>query len=162
MFAQKDILIFIHILALAIAFGGSIFNLFILPLIIEEKSNQNNKIHVAVRTINLFLPINFGMLIIIVATGILLLFSLSEKISNISSPLYLNLFFLKILLVTIIFSIAAYQTLCLRFKIVTMDIDKIKDETPPKPFRVMRTSSIINLILITIVVFLGITMSNLT
>ena len=161
MFAQKDILIFIHILALAVALGGSVFNVFILPLIIEEKSNQNNKIQIAVRTINLFLPINFGMLIIIVSTGILLLYSQSGKISNVSSPLYLNVFFIKILLVTIIFSIAAYQTLCLRFKIVTMNIDKIKGENPPKQFRLMKTCSIINIILITIVILLGITMSNL-
>ncbi|HJN01841.1 MAG: hypothetical protein QF907_07865 [Nitrospinota bacterium] len=162
MFAQKDILLFIHILTLATAFGGSIFQIFVLPAILRKRSGQKNTTQITVSTISTFSPISFGLLSIIVFTGMLLLFSLIKKTSNIASPLYLNIFFIKILLVTVIFSIAAFQTFCLRFKIVNMDIDKIKGENPPKPFRVMRTCSIINIILITIVIFLGISMSNMT
>lgn len=161
MFEQKNILIFIHLLALVATLGGSVFEVFILPSILREKSNQKNIIQITTRTISLFSPINFGMLAVIVSTGILLFFSLYEKISNISSPLYLNVFFIKILLVTVIFSIAAYQTFHLRFRIVIMNIDKIKGENPPKPFRIMRTCSIINIVLITIVILLGIIMSGL-
>tara|TARA_B100001964_G_C14259762_1_gene614668 strand:- start:282 stop:770 length:489 start_codon:yes stop_codon:yes gene_type:complete len=159
--AQKDVLIFIHILALTVALGGSVFQVFILPLIAREKSNQKNKIQIIARSISLFSPISFGMLSIVVFTGILLLFSLTKDISNISSSFYLNVFSVKIVLVTAIFSIAAFQTFNLRFKIVFMDINKINEENPPKQFRFMRTCSIINIILTTIVVLLGITMSNL-
>ncbi len=162
MFAQKDILIFIHILALAIVLGGSIFEVFILPPILKKKTDKTNKIQTIARAISLFSPINFGVLAVMVFTGALLLFSLNEKISNISSPLYLNVFFIKILLVSVIFSIAAYQTFHLRFRIVTMNVDKISGENLPKPFRIMRTCSIINIILITIVILLGVSMSNLT
>lgn len=162
MFGQKDILIFIHIMALVIAFGGSIFQVFVLPSILRKRSDQKNATQITANTISLFSPISFGMLSVVVFSGMLLLFSLINKTSNISSPLYLNIFFIKILLVTAIFSIAAFQTFCLRFKIVCMDINKIKGENPPKQFRFMRTCSIINIILITIVIFLGITMSNLT
>ena len=161
MFTQKDVLIFIHILALAVAFGGSVFQVFILPSIVREKSNQKNKIQIIVRSISLFSPISFGMLSVVVFTGILLLFSLTKDISNISSSLYLNVFSVKIMLVTAIFSIAAFQTFNLRFKIVCMDINKINEEKPPKQFRVMRTCSKINIILTTIVILLGITMSNI-
>ena len=161
MFAQKDVLIFIHILALAVAFGGSVFQVFILPSIVREKSNQKNKIQIIARSISLFSPVSFGMLSIVVFTGMLLLFSLTKDISNISSPFYLNVFSVKIILVTAIFSIAAFQTFNLRFKIVCMDTDKLNEENPPKQFRVMRTCSIINIILTTIVILLGITMSNI-
>ena len=162
MFEQKNFLIFIHLLALVVVLGGSIFQVFMLPLILREKSDKKNEFQIIARAISLFSPINFGMLAVNVFTGVLLLFNLYEKISNISSPLYLNVFFVKILLVTVIFSIAAYQTFHLRFKIVTMNIDKIDGENTPKHFRIMQNCSIINILLTTVVILLGITMSSLT
>lgn len=161
MFEQTNILIFFHLIALIVAFGGSFFEVFILPSILKGKIDPKDRITIISRSINLFTPINFGMLAIIVFTGVILIFSLYEKISNISSPLYLNVFFVKILLVTIIFSIAAFQTFHLRFKIVHMNADKIKGENLPKPFGIMQTCSKINIILIAIVILLGTTMSSL-
>ena len=161
MFEQLHILVFFHTLALVVALGGSIFMIFFLPAILQGKSISEDKIPIMVRAINLFVPVNFGMLAVIVITGVLLLFSLYEKISDISSPLYLNVFLVKIVLVCIVFSIATYQTFPLRFKIVSMKMDKISAENLPKPFQIMRTCSIVNMILISIVILLGITMSRL-
>ena len=161
MFDQKSILIFFHLLALTVALGGSIFHMFFLPIILKGKPNQKSDISLVVRAISLFPPINFGMLVVVVSSGVLLTFNLYNKISNISSTLYLNVFSVKIFLIIIIFSIAAFQTFHLRFKISMMDASKIDGENLPKPFQVMQICSIINITLTTIVILLGIIMSGL-
>ena len=150
-------------LTLAVIYGGSIFEVFILPSILQEKKmDTKNRVQLIIRTINIFSPIKFVVFAAIVFTGVFLLFSLHERISNISSSLYLNVFFIKILLVIIMFPIAAYQTFYLRFKILSINSDNIKDENLSKSFRIMKTCSLINIILVTIVFFLGIIMGNLT
>ncbi len=142
--------------------GGSIFEVFILPSILKGiKKDPRDRIQSKIRSVNLYTPINFVMLIAIIFTGIFLLFSLYERVSNIASPLYLNVFFIKIILVSIIFAIATFQTFYLRFKIAILNVEKIKDENLPNSFHIMQTCSKINIILITVALFLGITMSGL-
>lgn len=163
MFEQKTVLVFIHLLSFAILLGAPIFEVFILPSVLREKSmNPKDRIQLIIRSINLSSPISFVMLVAIIFTGIFLIFDLYEKISHISSPLYLNVFFIKIMLLVIIFPIAAYQNFYLRFKIGALNIEKIKGENLPRPFRLMQTCYKINFILIIIVLFLGVAMSNLT
>ena len=108
----NNIIIFIHLMAAAIAIGSMVFSVILLLPSIEKVSAQqeSEEFSTPYKSVELLAPTVFTCLLILIGTGVYYL--LENYTGQVGlKPGYYNLFGLKLICVVVAFFLSTYQTL---------------------------------------------------
>ncbi|MEE9257933.1 MAG: hypothetical protein V3U37_00195 [Nitrospinaceae bacterium] len=154
---HNSIIILIHLMAAAVAIGGSAFCLLLFLPAMEKLPPQNTpeEHSVAYKTMEILSPTVFACLLILIGSGVYYLLSNYTAQYGFEGN-YFNLFGIKMLFAAAAFILSIYQAFFLRARISDLDLKPEARELVPATLRKMRTLTGINLGLITIALFLGI------
>ena len=117
----NNIIIFIHLIAAAIAIGSMVFSIILLLPSTDKVPAQQEleEFSIPYKTVELLAPTVFTCLLILIGTGI---YYLLENYTGQMAlkPGYYNLFGLKLICVVVAFFLSIYQTFNLRARIANL------------------------------------------
>jgi high-affinity nickel permease len=130
---ENKILIFIHLLAVAVSVGSSAYCLYLfLPAMADPRSNKapdENSLHY--KALDILAPTVFTCLLVLIASGIFYLMENYTDQVNLK-PGYYNLFGIKMVSAIIAFFLSAWQTFGLRSRIANLDLRPENRELVPE------------------------------
>ena len=154
---HNTIVIFIHLMAAAIAVGGLVVGLLLLLPALEKRPAPNapEEHTAAYITLEVLMPTVFACMLALVGSGVYYLFSNYTSQYGLDGG-YFNLFGIKMVFVAGAFFLSAYQTFGLRSRITNLDLSPENRTQVPATIKKLRSLSRITLALISIALFLGI------
>ena len=158
---QNSLLIFIHLIAVAIAIGSTFFSIFILlpELRKSESLNQPIEDSLELKIMDRLAPTVLGCVFALIITGVyFLLINYTNQVNL--RPGYFNIFGLKILFVIVALGLSVYQTFSLRPRILDLDLRPENKKRLPDTLGFMQTLSQLNLWIISFASFFGIFLSR--
>ena len=153
----NNIIIFIHLIAAAIAIGSMVFSIILLLPSADKVPAQQEleEFSIPYKTVELLAPTVFTCLLILIGTGI---YYLLENYTGQMAlkPGYYNLFGLKLICVVVAFFLSIYQTFNLRARIANLDLSPENRKIVPKTIQQIKKTTIPVLITFSLALFFGI------
>ena len=153
----NNIIIFIHLMAAAIAIGSMVFSVILLLPSIEKVSAQqeSEEFSTPYKSAEILAPTVFTCLLILIGTGVYYL--LENYTGQVGlKPGYYNLFGLKLICVVVAFFLSTYQTFNLRPRIANLDLSPENRKFIPKTIQQIKKTTTLILIAFSLAVFFGI------
>ena len=153
----NNIIIFIHLMAAAIAIGSMVFAVVLfLPLMEKLPEQKGPEEHfIPYKSVELLAPTVFACLLALIGTGIYyLLENYTEQVGL--KPGYYDLFGLKLICVVVAFFLSIYQTFNLRARIADLDLSPENRKFIPKTIQQIKKTTTLILIAFSLAVFFGI------
>ena len=153
----NNIIIFIHLMAAAIAIGSMVFSVILLLPSIEKVSTQQKLVEFSTtyKSVELLTPTVFTCLLILIGTGVYYL--LENYTGQVGlKPGYYNLFGLKLTCVVVAFFLSIYQTFNLRARIANLDLSPENRKIVPETIQQIKKTTILVLIVFSLAVFFGV------
>ena len=153
----NNIIIFIHLMAAAIAIGSMVFAVVLLLPSIEKLPEQKGpeEHFIPYKSVELLAPTVFACLLALIGTGIYYLFeNYTEQVGL--KPGYYDLFGLKLICVVVAFFLSIYQTFNLRARIADLDLSPENRKLIPKTIQQIKKTTTLILIAFSLAVFFGI------
>ena len=153
----NNIIIFVHLMAAAIAIGSMVFSVILLLPSIEKVSAQQESVEFSTpyKSVELLTPTVFTCLLILIGTGVYYL--LENYTGQVGlKPGYYNLFGLKLICVVVAFFLSTYQTFNLRPRIANLDLSPENRKIVPETIQQIKKTTILALIVFSLAVFFGI------
>ena len=153
----NNIIIFIHLIAAAIAIGSMVFSIILLLPSTDKVPAQQEleEFSIPYKTVELLAPTVFTCLLILIGTGIYyLLENYTEQMAL--KPGYYNLFGLKLICVVVAFFLSIYQTFNLRARIANLDLSPENRKIVPKTIQQIKKTTIPVLVTFSLALFFGI------
>ena len=153
----NNIIIFIHLMAAAIAIGSMVFSVILLLPSIEKVSTQQKSVEFSTtyKSVELLTPTVFTCLLILIGTGVYYLLENYTGQMALKSGYY-NLFGLKLICVVIAFFLSVYQTFNLRARIANLDLSPENRKIVPKTIQQIKKTTIPVLVTFSLALFFGI------
>ncbi len=153
----NNILIFIHLMAAAIAVGSLAYCLlFFLPVMEKLPEHKMPEEHSApYKALEVLGPTVLAAVLILIGTGIYYLLANYTRQVDLA-PGYYNLFGVKMVFVIIALFLSIYQTFTLRARIANLDLSPENRKLVPATLKKMKTLGQMILATLTGAVFLGI------
>ncbi len=148
-------LIFIHVLAAAVALGSLAFCVLLLLPALETPSDVEIEKSARYKTLSLLAPTVFACLLALIVSGMMYLSDAYTEQVNLRSGYY-NLFGAKMFVVAGAFFLSLYQTFNLRGKILNLDLRPENREGLPAALDKMASVGRLILGLIAVAIFLGV------
>ena len=154
---ENIIIIFIHLMAAAVALGSLVYCLmFFLPALAKGPSAKNpveqSADYKALETLS---PTVFVALLTLIGSGLYFLLANYSDSKDYAEGYY-NLFGVKMVLVAVAFFISIYQTFTLKNQISNLDINPENRNNVPAVLEKIKTMSRVSLGVISVATFLGI------
>ena len=153
----NNIIIFIHLMAAAIAIGSMVFSVILLLPSIEKVSTQQKSVEFSTtyKSVELLTPTVFTCLLILIGTGVYYLLENYTGQMGLK-PGYYNLFGLKLICVVVAFFLSIYQTFNLRPRIANLDLSPENRKIVPETIQQIKNTTFLALIVFSLAVFFGI------
>jgi len=158
----NNIIIFIHLMAAAIAVGAMVFAVFLLLPALEKLPKRDGPEEYSVfhKSFDLLSPTVFTCLLVLIGTGIY--FLLENYTAQMElKPGYYNLFGFKMILVIAAFFLSIHQTFSLRNRIANLDLSPENRKQVPETLQKMKTIAQLILAAFSAAIFLGIWLTRL-
>ena len=152
---QNNIIIFIHLMAAAIAIGASIYSLLIYLPTAEKDQKGRDENSPSYKILDMLAPTVFACLLILVGSGVYFLLVNYTSQTGLKSGYY-NLFGIKMLFAIAVFFLSMYLAFSLRVQISDLDLNPKNKKLVPATLKKMISLSRMTLALMTITLFLGI------
>ncbi len=151
------IIMFVHLMAAAVAVGGSIFGLVLLwPHIFDLKKDDAVDEHSAsYKVIDLLAPTVFTCLLLLIGSGVYYMMENYTEQVNLKEGYY-NILGIKLIFVVVAFLLSLYQTFGLRSKIAHLDLRPENREQVRPTLEKMKYFGAITLGAVVAAVFMGI------
>jgi uncharacterized membrane protein len=155
------IIMFVHLMAAAVAAGSSIFGLVLLwPRIFDAKKDETLDEHSApYKVIDLLAPTVFTCLLLLIGSGVYYMMENYTEQVNLKEGYY-NILGIKLIFVVIAFLLSLYQTFGLRSNIAHLDLRPENREWVRPTLEKMKYFGGITLGAIVFAVFMGIYMAR--
>ncbi len=153
LFMENKILIFIHLMAVAVGVGSSAFCLFLLLPVQQEKALDENS--PSYKILDILAPTVFTCMLVLVASGIFYLMENYTEQVNLK-PGYYNLFGIKMASAVIAFFLSAYQTFGLRSRVANLDLRPENRKLVPEVLQKMNSLGKLTLGFLVVTMFLGV------
>ena len=153
----NNTIIFIHLMAAAIAIGSMVFAVVLLLPSIEKLPEQEEleEYSISYKSVELLAPTVFVSLLALIGTGVYYL--LENYTAQVElKPGYYDLFGIKLICVVAAFFLSIYQTFNLRARIANLDLSPENRKFVPKVIRQIKTTTIFSLVAFSLAVFFGI------
>ena len=153
----NNIIIFIHLMAAAIAIGSMVFSVMLLLPSIEKLPEQTGpeECSTPYKSVELLAPTVFACLLALIGTGIYYL--LENYTAQMGfKPGYYDLFGLKLICVVVAFFLSIYQTFNLRARITNLDLLPENRKFVPKTVQQIKKTTTPILIAFSLAAFFGI------
>jgi len=150
----NNIIIFIHLMAAAIAIGSMVFSVVLLLPSIEKLPEQKGpeEHFIPYKSVELLAPTVFACLLALIGTGIYyLLENYTEQVGL--KPGYYDLFGLKLICVIVAFFLSIYQTFNLRARIADLDLSPENRKFIPKTIQQIKKTTTLILIAFSLAFF---------
>ena len=153
---QNTVIIFIHLMALAIGIGSLVFAVVLYLPVLDKIQQQNEPAEhsPAFQALEILSPTVFVSLLLLIASGIYYLMENYTRQVDLTSEYY-NLFGVKILFVILSFFLSVYQTFNLRPRIANLDLRPENREQVPATLKKMRGLSFIILASMVLAALIG-------
>ena len=153
----NNIIIFIHLIAAAIAIGSMVFSIILLLPSTDKVPAQQEleEFSIPYKTVELLAPTVFTCLLILIGTGIYYLLENYTGQMALKSGYY-NLFGLKLICVVVAFFLSIYQTFNLRARIANLDLSPENRKIVPKTIQQIKKTTIPVLVTFSLALFFGI------
>ena len=158
----NNIIIFIHLMAAAIAVGSMVFSVVLLLPSMEKLPKQKGlEEHSApYKCMELLAPTVFACLLALVGTGIY--FLLENYTAQVElKPGYYDLFGIKLVCVVVAFFLSIYQTFNLRTRIANLDLSPENRKLVVETIQKMKIITKFTLAVFSLAVFFGIWLAKL-
>lgn len=154
---ENSVLIFIHLMAAAIAVGSLAYCLlFYLPVLEKLPEQKIPEEHSATyKALEVLAPSVLGAVLVLIGTGIYYLLTNYTRQVDLA-PGYYNLFGVKMVFVIITLFLSVYHTFTLRARIANLDLSPENRELVPATMQKMKSLGLMILVTLTVAVFLGI------
>jgi hypothetical protein len=154
---ENNVLIFIHLMAAAIAVGSLAYCLlFYLPVLEKLPEQKIPEEHSATyKALEVLAPSVLGAVLVLIGTGIYYLLTNYTRQVDLA-PGYYNLFGVKMVFVIITLFLSVYHTFTLRARIANLDLSPENRELVPATMQKMKSLGLMILVTLTVAVFLGI------
>ena len=153
----NNIIIFIHLMAAAIAIGSMVFSVLLLLPSIEKipSKKEPEEFSASYKSMEILAPTIFACLLILIGTGVYYL--LENYTGQVGlMPGYYNLFGVKLICVIVAFFLSIYQTFSLRARIANLDLSPENRRIVPKTIQQIKKTTIFILFAFSLAVFFGI------
>lgn len=159
---ENKILMFIHLLAAAVSTGGMAYCLLLfLPAVEKQSGNKAlDENSIRFKALDILAPMVFTGVLILVGTGIIYLMENYTEQVNLK-PGYYNLFGVKLVSVTILFCLSAYQTFTLRSRIANLDLRPENRKWVSQTLQQMTNLGKLILGFLVLTIFLGVCLARL-
>ncbi|MDP7556547.1 MAG: hypothetical protein QF687_01515 [Nitrospinaceae bacterium] len=157
----NNIIIFIHLMAAAIAVGAMVFAVFLLLPAVEKlpKRDGPEEYSVFYKSFDLLSPTVFTCLLVLIGTGIY--FLLENYTAQVElKPGYYDLFGVKLVCVVAAFFLSIYQTFNLRTRIADLDLSPENRKLVPETIEQMKKITKLTLTAFSLALFFGIWMAR--
>ena len=153
----NNIIIFIHLMAAAVAIGSMVFSVILLLPSLEKIPVQHNseEFSIPYKLVEILAPTVFTSLLILIGTGVYYLLENYTGQMGLKSGYY-NLFGMKLICVVVAFFLSLYQTFNLRAGIANLDLSPENRGLVPKTIQQIKKTTILILIVFSLAVFFGI------
>ena len=153
----NNLLIFIHLMAAAIAVGGLAFCLFFLLPAAAKLPEQKIAVEYSIpyRALDMLAPTVLAAVLVLIGTGIYFLLTNYTRQVDLA-PGYYNLFGVKMIFVVLSLFLSVYQTFTLRPQISDLDLSPESRELVPATLQKMKTLNQVSLAALSLSIFLGI------
>ena len=153
----NNIIIFIHLMAVAVAIGSMVFAVLLLLPSIEKlpKQKEPEEYSAPYKSVELLAPTVFTCLLILIGTGVYYL--LENYTGQVGlKPGYYDLFGLKLICVVVAFFLSIYQTFSLRARIADLDLSPENRKFVPKTIQQIKKITTLILLVFSLAVFFGV------
>lgn len=153
----NNIIIFIHLMAAAIAIGSMVFAVVLLLPSLEKIPNQEGleEYSISYKSVERLAPTIFASLLAIIGTGVYYLLENYTAQMELK-PGYYDLFGVKLICVVAAFFLSIYQTFSLQARIANLDLSPEKRKLVPKTIQQIKKTTILILVAFSLAVFFGI------
>jgi uncharacterized membrane protein len=153
---ENNILIFIHLMAAAVAVGSLVFCLLALLPAAEKLPDQKIPVEYSIsyKALDILAPTVMAALLVLIGTGIYFLLTNYTRQVDLA-PGYYNLFGVKMVFVIIALFLSIYQAFTLRPQISDLDLSPESRKIVPSTLKKMKTLSQVTLATLSVAVFLG-------
>jgi uncharacterized membrane protein len=153
---ENNILIFIHLMAAAVAVGSLVFCLLALLPAAEKLPEQKIPVEYSIsyKALDILAPTVMAALLVLIGTGIYFLLTNYTRQVDLA-PGYYNLFGVKMVFVIAALFLSIYQTFTLRPQISDLDLSPENRKLVPATQKKMKTLSQVTLAALSVAVFLG-------
>ncbi len=154
---ENNVLIFIHLMAAAIAVGSLAYCLlFYLPVLEKLPEQKIPEEHSATyKALEVLAPSVLAAVLVLIGTGIYYLLTNYTRQVDLA-PGYYNLFGVKMVFVIITLFLSVYHTFTLRARIANLDLSPENRKLVPATVQKMKSLGQMILATLTVAVFLGI------
>ena len=154
---ESNLLIFIHMMAAAIAVGSLAFGLLFLLPSVAKLPEQKTPVEYSVPYIvlELLAPTVMAAILALIGTGIYYLLTHYTRQVDLA-PGYYNLFGVKMVFVVIALFLSVYQTFTLRPRISDLDLSPENRKLVPATLKKMDALGKVTLATLSVAIFLGI------
>ena len=153
----NNIIIFVHLMAAAIAMGSMVFIVVLLLPSMEKLPEQKGpeEYSTPYKSVGLLAPTVFACLLALIGTGIYYL--LENYTAQVRlKPGYYDLFGIKLICVAVAFFLSIYQTFNLRARIADLDLSPENRKFVPKTVQQIKKTTMLILIAFSLATFFGI------
>ena len=153
----NNIIIFIHLMAAAIAIGSMVFATVLLLPSIEKSPKQegSEEYSLPYKSVEHLAPTIFASLLALIGTGIYYL--LENYTAQVElKPGYYDLFGVKLICVVTAFFLSIYQTFTLQARISNLDLSPENRKLVPKTIQQIKKTTTLILIAFSLAVFFGV------
>ena len=153
----NNIIIFIHLMAAAIAIGSMVFAAVLLLPSIEKLPRQegSEEYSLPYKSVERLAPTIFASLLALIGTGIYYL--LENYTAQVElKPGYYDLFGIKLICVVAAFFLSTYQTFTLQARISNLDLSPENRKLVPKTIQQIKKTTTLILIAFSLAVFFGV------
>ena len=152
---ENNFIIFLHLMATAVAIGSSIYSLLIYLPAAERNHKERDENSPSYKILDHLAPTVFASLLVLVGTGVYFLL-VNYTAQTGLKPGYYNLFGIKMLFVAVAFFISMYLAFSLRVQISDLDLNPKNKALVPGIIKKMIGLSRMTLALMIIALFLGV------
>ena len=158
---QNAFLIFVHMMAAAVALGSTLFfTVFFLPIYRKNKaSDEPPEQSLELKIMDRLASVVMACVFILIISGVYyLLINYTDQVNL--KPGYYNIFGLKMIFVIVTLGLSVYQTFGLRSRIIDLDLSLENKKNAPNTLNSMLTLSQANLWVISFAAFFGVFLSR--
>lgn len=152
---QNNLIIFLHLMAAAVAIGGSVYSLLIHLPVAEKNRKQRDENSPSYKILDHLAPTVFACLLVLVGTGIYYLLVNYTAQTGLKTGYY-NLFGVKMLFAVAAFFFSMYLAFSLRTQISDLDLNPKNKVLVPAVLKKMIGLSRVTLALMVVALFLGV------
>jgi uncharacterized membrane protein len=161
------LLAFLHIMAVAVYLGGTVFLGGVLIPVLERRGLDADGVHLLAGVLRVFHPVSLGTLGVLVITGAVALTPLKESLGPEYMPRLFGVLALKLLLVFVLILVSSYQFFALGPRLIRVlppEGEKLEGGSPTQAMQLVQRIRRWNLVAAALgvaIVYLGLRMGRL-